>query len=250
MPGLRLDKALSLLAHSGQRPPTGEPGSAEWLQQLIDALVDLSSRDGLTGLANRRAFELALLREIDRVARSGEPALLLMLDIDHFKRVNDTHGHGVGDEVLRRFAAVALSGLRDTDVLARWGGEEFLLLLNDTTPEQANIGLERVRELLTDAQLSTEVPELRATFSAGLTAYDCNEPLDTCIERADRALYEAKAQGRNRTVVHHHPRSTEAGTATGGTQATPLPTGSAESASLVSAALLDANSPAHLPVLD
>jgi diguanylate cyclase (GGDEF)-like protein len=221
------------------------------LALAVTRIQILATRDELTGLVNRRHMMDVLQQHRKRLARSGYHRFCLaLLDIDHFKRVNDTHGHGVGDEVLRRFAAVALSGLRDTDVLARWGGEEFLLLLNDTTPEQANIGLERVRELLTDAQLSTEVPELRATFSAGLTAYDCNEPLDTCIERADRALYEAKAQGRNRTVVHHHPRSTEAGTAAGGTQATPLPTGSAESASLVSAALLDANSPAHLPVLD
>ena len=94
---LQLERALQLLAQSGQQPPPGDPSSAAWMQALIDALVDLSSRDALTGLANRRAFELALAREIDRVARSGEPALLLALDIDHFKRVNDSWGHNAGD---------------------------------------------------------------------------------------------------------------------------------------------------------
>ena len=94
---LQFEQALQLLSHSGQSLPVGEPGSPAWQQALIDALVDLSSRDALTGLANRRAFELALGREVDRVARSGEPALLLALDIDHFKRVNDSHGHAAGD---------------------------------------------------------------------------------------------------------------------------------------------------------
>jgi diguanylate cyclase (GGDEF)-like protein len=139
--------------------------------------------------------------------------------------------------VLRRFAAVAQQGLRDTDVLARWGGEEFLLLLNDTTAEQAQIGLDRVRELLVDAHLSSEVPDLRATFSAGLTAYDSGEPLDVCIERADRALYEAKASGRNRTVIHHGPPSRRT---TADPAEAPLPDGSADGASLVTAALLNA----------
>ena len=199
---LHLDHAQALLARAGQSLPGPQGGEdPAYLQRLIDALCDLSLRDPLTGLSNRRHFLAALDQEIDRVTRAGDMALLLMVDIDHFKRVNDTHGHGVGDEVLRRFAAVAQQGLRDTDVLARWGGEEFLLLLNDTSAEQAQIGLDRVRELLADARLSNEVPELRATFSAGLTAYDSGEPLDVCIERADRALYAAKQAGRDRVVV-------------------------------------------------
>ena len=98
---LKLDAALSLLRQSGQQAPVGEPGSAAWMQSLVDALCELSSRDALTGLANRRHFEMVLAREIDRVARAGEPALLLVLDIDHFKRVNDSHGHAAGDLVLK-----------------------------------------------------------------------------------------------------------------------------------------------------
>src|SRR5688572_26624656 len=103
---LNLDVALQLLEHSGHGALPGTRGSDTWLQALIDALVDVSSRDALTGLANRRSFELALSREIDRVARSGEPALLLALDIDHFKRVNDTHGHAAGDQVIRAVGRV------------------------------------------------------------------------------------------------------------------------------------------------
>ncbi len=206
------------------------------LAQALTRIQILATRDELTGLVNRRHMMDVLQQHRKRLQRSGYHRFCLaILDLDHFKRVNDTHGHGVGDEVLRRFAAVAQQALRDTDVLARWGGEEFLLLLNDTSAEQAQIGLDRVRELLADARLSNDVPDLRATFSAGLTAYDSGEPLDVCIERADRALYEAKAAGRNRTVIHHGPpvRRPESSR-----PASPLPDGSADGASLVAAALL------------
>jgi len=106
---LKLDLALQLLRQSGHELPEGDAANPAWLQSLIDSLVDMSSRDALTGLANRRSFELALAREIDRVARAGEPALLLALDIDHFKRVNDTHGHASGDLVLKAVAAALLA---------------------------------------------------------------------------------------------------------------------------------------------
>jgi len=205
------------------------------LAQALTRIQILATRDELTGLVNRRHMMDVLQQHRKRLQRSGYHRFCLaILDLDHFKRVNDTHGHGVGDEVLRRFAAVAQQALRDTDVLARWGGEEFLLLLNDTTAEQAQIGLDRVRELLADARLSNDVPDLRATFSAGLTAYDSGEPLDVCIERADRALYEAKATGRNRTVIHHGVPSSRAER----TEPPPLPDGSADGASLVAASLL------------
>ena len=93
-PALRLDAALQLLEQSGHAlPELAEVGKPAWLQAVVDGLCEISSRDALTGLANRRQFELALAREIDRVARAGEPALVLMIDIDHFKKVNDTHGH-------------------------------------------------------------------------------------------------------------------------------------------------------------
>ena len=127
--GLRLDTALALLRQAGQAEPAGEPGSAAYLQALIDQLVDLSSRDALTGLANRRNFELALGREVDRVARSGESALLLMVDIDHFKRVNDTHGHAAGDLVIKAVGQALTDSVRPMDLVARIGGEEYAVLL-------------------------------------------------------------------------------------------------------------------------
>jgi len=172
------------------------------LGQALVRIQILATRDELTGLVNRRHMMDVLHQHRKRLERTGHHRFCLaLIDLDHFKRVNDTHGHGVGDDVLRHFAQIAQQALRDTDVLARWGGEEFLMLLNDTTTEQANVGLERVRDMVAGATMSAAVPELRTTFSAGLTAYDCAEPLDACIERADRALYAAKAAGRNRTAV-------------------------------------------------
>ena len=173
--------------------------------ELANALVRiqvLATRDELTGLVNRRHMMEVLGQHRKRLERSGHHRFCLaLLDIDHFKRINDTYGHSVGDEVLRHFAKVVQSGLRDTDVLARWGGEEFLVLLNDTSPELANVGLERARVLLADASLVPALPDLKPTFSAGLTAYNMSEALDVCIERADRALYKAKDGGRNCTVI-------------------------------------------------
>ena len=172
------------------------------LAQALTRIQILATRDELTGLFNRRHMMEVLTQHQKRLIRSGHhPFCLALLDIDHFKRINDTHGHGVGDEVLREFAATLQRALRDTDVLARWGGEEFLLLINDTSPELANIGLERARDMLASAPLLAHMPDLRVTFSAGLTGYDDVEELSICIERADQALYRAKAEGRNRTVI-------------------------------------------------
>jgi diguanylate cyclase (GGDEF)-like protein len=173
------------------------------LAHALTRIQILATRDELTGLVNRRHMIEVINQHQKRLQRSGHHRFCLaLLDIDHFKRINDTHGHNVGDEVLRHFAQVAQQALRETDVLARWGGEEFLVLLNDTTPEQAHAGIERIREAMADAQVAPSVPELRLTFSAGLTAYGDDEPLDHCVERADRALYQAKAAGRNCTVLH------------------------------------------------
>ncbi|MFW9616219.1 GGDEF domain-containing protein [Aquabacterium sp.] len=172
------------------------------LAQALTRIQILATRDELTGLFNRRHMMEVLTQHQKRLIRSGHHRFCLaLLDIDHFKRINDTHGHGVGDEVLREFAATLQRALRDNDVFARWGGEEFLLLINDTSPELANIGLERARDMLASAPLLAHMPDLRVTFSAGLTGYDDVEELSICIERADQALYRAKAEGRNRTVI-------------------------------------------------
>ncbi|MEY8876582.1 MAG: GGDEF domain-containing protein, partial [Leptothrix sp. (in: b-proteobacteria)] len=128
--GLQLAMALHLLERAGHAFPLhAEPGSSAWLQSLVDGLCTLSSSDPLTGLANRRQFEAAIEQQIDRVARSGEPAMLLLLDIDHFKRINDGHGHAVGDLVIQAVGRALQDSVRPMDSVARIGGEEFAAVL-------------------------------------------------------------------------------------------------------------------------
>jgi diguanylate cyclase len=199
-PPLRLDSALQLLAHSGQSAPAGEPGSAAWMQGLIDALVDLSSRDALTGLANRRSFDLALAREIDRVARSGEPALLLALDIDHFKRVNDRFGHQAGDLVIQAVARALLDCVRPMDLVARVGGEEFAIILPNCPSAFGETVAERVRRRVERMPVTVGAGQpLAVTISIG-GAFAPQWVRSTPAlwqERADQQLYRAKALGRN-----------------------------------------------------
>ena len=198
---LHLEQALQLLAHSGRPAPGGEPGSPGWLQDLIDALVDLSSRDALTGLANRRSFELALAREVDRVARSGEPALLLVADVDHFKRVNDTHGHAAGDQVLRAVATALLDSVRPMDLVARIGGEEFAIILpNCPEPFGATVA-ERVRRRVERAPVAAgpagQPIDVTISIGGAFAPQWVRSTPALWIERADQQLYRAKAQGRN-----------------------------------------------------
>jgi diguanylate cyclase (GGDEF)-like protein len=197
---LHYETALQLLGQSGQAPPAGEVASVAWLQGLIDALVDLSSRDALTGLANRRAFELALAREVDRVARSGEPALLLAADIDHFKRVNDTWGHAAGDQVIRAVASALLDSVRPMDLVARVGGEEFAIILpncgsafGQTVAERVRRRVERTPVALGPGQQITVTMSLGGAFAPQWVR---STPA-LWLERADQQLYLAKAQGRN-----------------------------------------------------
>jgi diguanylate cyclase len=199
-PPLQLEQALRLLAQAGRTPPPGEPGSAGWLQALIDALVELSSRDALTGLANRRSFDAALARELDRVARSGEPALLLALDIDHFKKVNDTHGHQAGDQVLRAVAGALLECVRPMDLVARTGGEEFSIILPNCATSFGETVAERVRRRVERMPIAIGLgAQIQVSISIG-GAYAPQWVRSTAalwIERADQQLYLAKAQGRN-----------------------------------------------------
>ena len=181
------------------------------LAQALTRIQILATRDELTGLINRRHMMEVLNQHQKRLHRSGHHQFYLaLLDVDHFKRINDTHGHNLGDEVLHRFAQVLESALRDTDILARWGGEEFLLLLNDTTAELANIAIERARTVLQETTLVPSHPELKITFSAGVTGYMEGEVLHASIERADKALYRAKKRGRNCTVIDEETDHEEA----------------------------------------
>ena len=198
---LRLEQALQLLAQSGRTLPDAEIGSAAWLQGLIDGLVDLSSRDALTGLANRRSFEVALAREVDRVARSGEPALLLVLDIDHFKRINDSYGHAAGDQVLRAVATALLDSVRPMDLVARIGGEEFAIILPSCPSAFGATVAERVRRRVERAPVLVGPggQPIGVTISVGgaFAPQWVRSTPALWIERADQQLYRAKAQGRN-----------------------------------------------------
>lgn len=198
---LRLDMALALLAQSGQSPPQGQPDSREWLQGLIDGLCQLSSRDALTGLANRRHFESVLARELDRVARTGEPALLLLLDIDHFKRVNDTHGHHAGDLVLKAVAETLLECVRPMDTVARIGGEEFAVALPNCPPAFGPMVAERIRSRIERRPITIGLAQpIAVTVSLGgaFAPQWVRSNLTLWLERADKQLYRAKSGGRNR----------------------------------------------------
>jgi len=162
---------------------------------LIEELLGEARTDPLTGLANRRQLRDFLLHAIGRAERCDEPMTVAMLDLDHFKRFNDTFGHVAGDRVLVAFADQLRARLRAQDVAARFGGEEFCLLLPRTTTAEAQVVIEDLR-----LALSRQAGE-RVTFSAGVAQA---RPLDTgedLIERADGALYQAKAEGRDRLVL-------------------------------------------------
>ena len=170
------------------------------LQDALERIHKLATRDDLTGLVNRRHMEELAALEHRRALRSGSLPCLCLVDIDHFKRINDRHGHAAGDEVLRLFARHAVASLRETDVLARWGGEEFLVLLPDTPQDEARVGFERLRRLLERDEAWGDQLHLRVSFSAGLTRWRSGESLRDALARADQALYEAKAAGRDRVV--------------------------------------------------
>ncbi|MBP6674893.1 MAG: GGDEF domain-containing protein [Vitreoscilla sp.] len=174
---------------------------AEQKRELAEALAlnqELATRDPLTGLLNRRAMVEMLAREHARSVRGHGPLSIALLDIDWFKRVNDSLGHGVGDEVLRRFATVVQSKLRTIDVLARWGGEEFLLVMPGTSLDDSLIVLERLRAAIARCGFDVIAPALAITFSTGLVQLHPCEAQDAAIDRADRALYRAKKAGRDR----------------------------------------------------
>lgn len=204
-PAAPLEVALQLLQHAGyELPALDVVGRETWLMSVVAGLCELSSRDPLTGLANRRQFELALAREVDRVARTGESAMVLMIDIDHFKRVNDTHGHAAGDLVLKAVALVLQDCIRPMDTVARSGGEEFAMVLPNCAPGFGQTVAERVRLLV--AGLSIPVApgkEVSVTVSIGgaFAPQWVRSSAPLWLERADKKLYQAKASGRNLACV-------------------------------------------------
>ncbi|MBQ0958465.1 GGDEF domain-containing protein [Ideonella sp. 4Y11] len=167
------------------------------LETALQRAMDLATRDPLTGLLNRRAMIERIEAEGSRLARQGQSAAVLLLDLDHFKQVNDQHGHAVGDEVLRQCARKMLAALRQEDLMARWGGEEFLALLPGADRTAAMQAAQRLRAAVAAVQLAT-APTLRPTASIGWAPWSPSQPLAGAIAEADAGLYRAKSAGRDR----------------------------------------------------
>jgi diguanylate cyclase (GGDEF)-like protein len=171
------------------------------LRRLFEQIEALAIRDELTAAFNRRFLMETLAREHSRAERANEPLSICMVDIDHFKLINDTLGHAAGDSVLRHFAAIAPRGLRGIDTFGRFGGEEFLLVLPGTDRQGALAVAERVRAV-TEAADFPDLPfERRVTVSAGVATYVRGEDTGALLARADKALYQAKNAGRNKVVA-------------------------------------------------
>lgn len=175
-------------------------------RQLSKSIVELESsqaiavRDDLTGAYNRRYLMGALYKEKNRSDRGGEPFSICLIDIDYFKKVNDTRGHLIGDQVLTLLTQVIQPEVRTTDYFGRFGGEEFLLILSETPATGACTHAERVRRKIEQHRFSEIDDKLRVTVSIGVTQYRPREEISNALKRADIGLYDAKANGRNRVI--------------------------------------------------
>lgn len=177
------------------------------LRRALTELQRMATTDFLTGTLNRWRFFEAVQQEFERSRRYGKEFALLMIDIDRFKQINDTHGHLVGDEVLKRLAAAIQQSLRQVDYFGRYGGEEFSVLLPETELEQAQQVGDRLRSLVSSLEILVDEQVTSITVSIGITTYDPKDVnIDAVFERADQALYQAKRTGRNRCCVYsEHP---------------------------------------------
>ena len=159
--------------------------------------------DPLTGLFNVRYFREALDAELERTRRTGLPTSLMMVDLDHFKQLNDNYGHASGDKALQVFTNICTGMLRNVDVFGRWGGEEFVILLPETDAEGAAIMAERLRKLTEEQELECHGQKYNMTVSIGVAQFHDNEvSMEGPIDRADKAVYEAKRAGRNTIAVY------------------------------------------------
>lgn len=176
-------------------------GFQSQLKELNGSLQRASLTDSLTGIANRRAMLERLKAEANRTDRSGEPFSVLMLDLDWFKKVNDTHGHEAGDLVIVAVAQTLENNLRNFDFCARWGGEEFLILLTTTSLTTATTVSEKLRHAVAALEISYGGERIPVSFSGGLALHSGGAVINATLRNADRALYEAKSSGRNKVML-------------------------------------------------
>lgn len=193
--------SASTRLHAGQAEAEQLSTRVRELESELRRLADEVSTDALTQVANRRGLEQAFTAECARHQRDGDTLAVALIDIDNFKKLNDSLGHAAGDAALRTLAARVRTALRPVDHVARFGGEEFVLLLPATEIEASRQTLNRLQRELSASLFMHEGREVFVTFSAGVTAWRAGESLEAAIERADEALYEAKRTGKNRTCV-------------------------------------------------
>lgn len=174
------------------------------IHTLEQEMRQLATYDGLTSLYNRAPFLVCCEQYLTLARRAKRPMAILFLDIDHFKSINDTHGHEIGDSTIRTVAQLVRAHLRSSDVAGRMGGEEFVVALPDTDQAGALKVAEKIREVIAQTDIATSKGALRCTVSAGLSVYHhySDRGIDALLSEADQALYESKRAGRNRTTVH------------------------------------------------
>ncbi|WP_461208846.1 histidine kinase N-terminal 7TM domain-containing diguanylate cyclase [Desulfocurvus sp. DL9XJH121] len=175
-------------------------------QQLLDLLSELANVDGLTGAYNHRHLMTLAREELTRAKRYQHPLTVVLADLDHFKKINDTHGHQAGDQVLKSVVQVCRNNLRSHDIFGRYGGEEFVMVLPETRPEDGKRIVERMRSELAARSIVLDEGEITVTASFGMSGYDCDaaqgeDTLHELLKQADQALYQAKRQGRNRIEI-------------------------------------------------
>lgn len=170
-------------------------------RQAFEEQKHKATHDNLTGLPNREAYNLRLTDEMARYHRYGNPLSLIICDVDHFKRINDTYGHLAGDKVLQLIARTLRKRIRDVDFVARFGGEEFVILMPETTAQEAKVAAEKLRQSIEESPFNFKKERVFITMSFGIAEFTKEESADQVFERADRALYKAKETGRNQCVI-------------------------------------------------
>ncbi len=168
------------------------------LKAALEEIAVIANTDKLTGLGNRNFLDEQLKKELERSGRYGNAFSIILLDMDHFKTINDSHGHLAGDNFLRSIAKLLKDGIRNTDTLGRWGGEEFLIVCPETELQSCSLMAEKIRARVAVHDFPTVG---RKTVSAGVASYRSGDTYDTLLSRADKALYSSKDSGRNKVSI-------------------------------------------------